>query len=70
AWYDYAGVLASLKKPMESLNALGRAIQISDARRGRDARQKDLRPVAATDPRFSSVRNLPEWQRVTSPPGQ
>ncbi len=62
AWYDYAGVLATLKKPAEAIQALTRAIQISDIRRAQDPTSKDLRTVVPGDTRMNSLRNLPEWR--------
>jgi len=64
AWYDYAGVLATLNKPAEALRALTRAIQISDTRRVQDSKAKDLRAVVPTDPRLNSLRNLPDWRAL------
>jgi tetratricopeptide (TPR) repeat protein len=64
AWYDYAGVLASLRKPTEALHALSNALSLSDARRARDPNARDLRSVAATDGRFNSLRTLPGWRTI------
>lgn len=64
AWYDYAGVLAVLKKPTQAINALSNALQISTARRARDPKAKDLRAIATGDSRFNSIRNSPEWSRL------
>ncbi|MCK6501141.1 MAG: hypothetical protein L6Q38_16805, partial [Nitrospira sp.] len=64
AWYDYAGVLATLRKPDESMKALAKALEISDARRARDPKSKDLRGVARTDLRFQSVQNHSDWKRL------
>ncbi|MGE3311388.1 MAG: DUF2723 domain-containing protein [Limisphaerales bacterium] len=62
AWYDYAGVLATLKKPAEAIKALTRALQISDARKAQDPTAKDLRSIVPGDARMNSLRNLPEWR--------
>ncbi len=64
AWYDYAGVLATLKKPPEAIRALGRALELSDLRRTQDPRAKDLRAIARGDSRFRDIQGTPEWQRL------
>jgi tetratricopeptide (TPR) repeat protein len=56
AFYDYAGVAASLGKLPEARQALEEALRLSDARRRRDPAAKDLRGVAATDPRLQPLR--------------
>lgn len=64
AWYDYAGVLATLNKPAEAINALTKAIQISDTRRLQDRTAKDLRTIIPGDARMKNLRNLPEWRAL------
>src|SRR5690606_13296504 len=61
AWYDYAGVLATLNKPAEALNALARAVALSDTRRASDPNARDLRSIAINDPRFQSLHAQPQW---------
>ncbi len=67
AWYDYSGVLATLKKKPESIKALDKALQLSDARRTKDPKAKDLRKIATTDGRFKAVRDDPEFLKVLPP---
>ncbi|MBX3746404.1 MAG: DUF2723 domain-containing protein [Verrucomicrobiae bacterium] len=64
AWYDYAGVLATLQKPNDALPALAKALEISDTRRLTDPNANNLRTVASGDPRFAPLRSLPEWRRL------
>ncbi|MCC7374308.1 MAG: DUF2723 domain-containing protein [Verrucomicrobiales bacterium] len=64
AWYDYAGVLSTLKKPDEAMKALAKCLAISDARRARDPKSKDLRGVARTDLRFQPAHDHPDWKRL------
>ncbi len=67
AWYDYSGVLASMKKAPESLQALEKSLQLNDARRARDPQIRDLRGVAGTDSRFNQLRLTPEFQKLVAP---
>lgn len=64
AWYDYAGVLATLNKPAEAIKALTKALQISDARKAQDPKAKDLRSILPGDSRMNLLRNLPEWRSL------
>jgi tetratricopeptide (TPR) repeat protein len=64
AWYDYAGVLAALNKPADAVKSLAKAIELSDARRARDPKAKDLRAVIPNDSRMNPLRNLPEWRSL------
>lgn len=64
AWYDYSGVLATMKKKAESIQALGKALQLSDARLAKDAKAKNLRKLATEDSRFRSVKDDPEFKKV------
>ncbi|MFN0067767.1 MAG: protein O-mannosyl-transferase family [Limisphaerales bacterium] len=54
-WYDYAAVAASIGKVAEARSALETALRLSDARRLRDPRAKDLRATAASDPRLAPI---------------
>jgi tetratricopeptide (TPR) repeat protein len=65
AWYDYAGVLATLNKPAEAIKALTKALQISDARKAQDPKAKDLRSILPGDSRMNLLRNLPEWRSLS-----
>lgn len=54
-WYDYAAVAASIGKAAEARSALETSLRLSDARRLRDPRAKDLRATAASDPRLAPI---------------
>lgn len=58
-WYDYAAVAATVGKIPEARAALETALRLSDARRLRDPRAKDLRALAATDTRMAPVLSAP-----------
>lgn len=64
AWYDYSGVLATMKKKPEAIKALGKALQLSDARVARDNKAKDLRKIASTDSRFKGVKDDAEFKKL------
>lgn len=64
AWYDLAGVQVALAKTNDAIASLQRALQLSDGRRAVQAGAKDLTSEAAADPRFETVRQMPEFQRL------
>jgi tetratricopeptide (TPR) repeat protein len=66
AWFDLAAVKATLGKP-DFLESLARAMDLNNARMARDRTAPDLRAQIRTDPRFSTVRNTPEFQKLVSP---
>jgi thioredoxin-like negative regulator of GroEL len=65
AWYDLAAMKALLGKPAEALPALRRALTLSDQRRQADTKARDLRTEVQHDPRFNSLRSLPEFKALT-----
>lgn len=65
AWYDLAALKALLGKPTEALPALRQALTLSDRRRQADAKARDLRTEVQHDPRFNSLRSLPEFKALT-----
>ncbi len=68
AWYDLASVRAILGKSELSLQALDRAMQLSNARLARDPGAANLRQNAATNRSFTVLRANPEFQRLTGAP--
>jgi len=66
AWYDLAGIQATLGKAQEAIGSLTHALQLSNARLARQPEAKDLAVIAAKDSRFSGLRDLPEFRRLLS----
>ncbi|MBN8246910.1 MAG: DUF2723 domain-containing protein [Verrucomicrobia bacterium] len=56
AWFDLAAILAAQNKKPGAQSNLNTAIRLSDARRARDPKARDLRDLYKTDPRFEPVR--------------
>ena len=67
-WYDLAGAQAAQNKQAEALQSLGVAIQLSRRRLQVDPKSSNLVAIAAADPRFLALRNLPEFQRLLTGP--
>jgi tetratricopeptide (TPR) repeat protein len=67
AWYDLAGLKASLGKANDAMPALTKALELSAARRQRDTKALDLAVAARGDERFASLRQTPEFQRLVPP---
>jgi tetratricopeptide (TPR) repeat protein len=68
AWYDLASVRSILGKPSQSLEALERALQLSDDRLSRDPAASNLRLNSITNRSLMPLHDLPEFQRLISPP--
>jgi tetratricopeptide (TPR) repeat protein len=68
AWYDLAAVKATLNKPAEAIPALKNALETSSNRLARDSKSRDLRNELKQDPRFSALRTMPEFQKLTQSP--
>jgi thioredoxin-like negative regulator of GroEL len=66
-WYDLAAVRISLGKPQEVMPALSRALELSAKRRAADPKARDLVAEARKDPAFNSLRQDPEFKRMTEP---
>lgn len=64
AWYDLATVQATLHKNPEALLSLGKALALNQRRLTAQKGARDLRPVAAAEPRFASLRTSPEFQQM------
>jgi tetratricopeptide (TPR) repeat protein len=69
-WYDLAALEASLGKPVASLPALKRALELSAARLKKDPKDPkslDLLKTVRTDRRFDGMRQLREFQALVPP---
>jgi tetratricopeptide (TPR) repeat protein len=66
-WYDLAAIKAALNKPDEAIAPLGRAIELSKARRATDTAGRDLAAEARNDPRFAALQPREEFQKLTAP---
>ena len=66
-WYDLASLKAVLGKQQDTLAALRHAVDLSARRLKRDAKARDLRADALKDPRFTSLRQTPEFKQLTAP---
>jgi thioredoxin-like negative regulator of GroEL len=68
AWYDFAALEALLGKSAGSLQALAQAFDLSAARLRHDPKAPNLVTQAQSDPRFSVLRQTPEFKRLTNRP--
>jgi thioredoxin-like negative regulator of GroEL len=64
AWYDLAALKATVNKTQDALDALRHAFELSSKRRRADPKAMDMIAQAKTDPRFASVRSLPEFSKL------
>jgi len=67
-WYDLAALKVRLQKPAESLEALRHALDNNTKRLARNPKAADLRINARTNPDFNPLRQMPEFQKLVSPP--
>ncbi len=67
AWYDYAALKGALGKVKESLDALRKAIDLSNARLRQDPKLKNLAVEAAKDGRFAALYSNPVFKEMVSP---
>jgi len=66
-WYDLAGAQTALGKNTEAIQSLARALQLSAVRLTSDPKASNLQALAVTDPRFQSLRGIPEFQKLVAP---
>lgn len=64
AWFDLAGVQATLEKKEETLASLRECVKLSAARRQRDTNSSDLAAFALTDQRFAPYRESAEFKEI------
>ncbi len=68
AWYDLASTQAILNHTNESLQALTRAVELSDQRLARDPTRRDLRKDVLTNASFVALYAMPEFRKLIGAP--
>ena len=63
-WYDLAGAQTAQGRTPEALLSLANSMTLSRRRAAAAPGSSNLHDMAATDPRFRSLRELPEFQRM------
>jgi len=66
-WYDIAALNVVLGKPDQGLQNLRKSLDLSAQRIKGNPTARDLLAEARKDPRFDSVRNRPEFQKIVPP---
>lgn len=64
AWYNLAASKAALNKPQDALTNLKQALELNARRMTQNKAAPDLRVEAERDPRFVSLKGLPEFQKL------
>jgi len=67
AWYDFAALKATLGKPPDALEGLRHALDLSAKRLKQDPKARDLVTEAQNDQRFVTLRQNPEFKKLTGP---
>ena len=68
AWYNLASTRALLGKSNEALAALGKSLMLSGQRLAQNPKEHDLRRDAGTNQSFTTLRSLPEFQKLIALP--
>jgi tetratricopeptide (TPR) repeat protein len=66
-WYDLAALNVVLGKPDQGLQNLRKSLDLSAQRIKSNPTARDLLAEVRKDPRFDSVRNRPEFQKIVPP---
>jgi tetratricopeptide (TPR) repeat protein len=66
-WYDIAALNVIMGKPDQGLQNLSKSLDLSARRIKSNPTARDLVAEARKDPRFDSVRNRPEFQKIVPP---
>jgi thioredoxin-like negative regulator of GroEL len=64
AWFDLAALYVNTGKSTEGLAALRKSVGFSNARLAADPKARNLLEAARADPRFTLVRQSPEFQKI------
>ncbi|HVY68476.1 MAG TPA: DUF2723 domain-containing protein, partial [Verrucomicrobiae bacterium] len=67
AWYDRAAIQAILNKTNEAIKSLAKSVQLNAQHVAKEPGTKNLRIEAVSDPRFNALRQMPEFQALTTP---
>jgi tetratricopeptide (TPR) repeat protein len=67
AWYDLAAARTVLGKTAPALDALKKALALNTKRLAQDSHAKDVRSTLESDPRFSKLRETPEFKALIAP---
>jgi tetratricopeptide (TPR) repeat protein len=66
-WYDLAALNTILGKPDQAMQSLHKAMDLNARRLKSNSTAHDLLIEARKDPRFNSLRTLPEFQKMVPP---
>ncbi|HYG33191.1 MAG TPA: hypothetical protein VEC99_00315, partial [Clostridia bacterium] len=67
SWFDLAAMKAILGKPSEALPHLAEALRLNATRLQQNPKARNLLADVQRDPRFNSLRKLPEFQQLINP---
>ncbi|NBV25316.1 MAG: DUF2723 domain-containing protein, partial [Proteobacteria bacterium] len=63
-WYDFGALLAFQSKTNAAIQAVSNAVLNSNVRLKQDPKAQNLQVMAATDPRFTTIRTQPDFQKA------
>jgi tetratricopeptide (TPR) repeat protein len=66
AWYDLAASQATLGQNPQAMQTLKQALELNAKRLVQNPKTNDLRATLAADPRFSALKNTPEFKAALS----
>ncbi len=66
-WYDFGAIQSFQQKTNGAIAAVSNAVHYSELRLRQNPASQNLRAMAATDGRFSTIRMLPEFKKIVSP---
>lgn len=67
SWYDLAALKTVLNQPDKGLANLSRAVELSDKRFAKDPKSPNLRSIALSDIRFTSLRSNGDFPKIVTP---
>jgi len=68
AMYDLAAIKGVLGKSTESLAALKKSVELSDARLKKDPKAHNMRTEITKDERFKIISQMPEFKSLAAQP--